>query len=99
MENKKFNKLSIISLILILVGPMLISLDKFGIYVLKENQWVMYLVFSYIGSITFILGFIFAIISLYKIKKSGEKGKIISLITAIIFITILILILYLSFNN
>ncbi|MEI7688616.1 MAG: hypothetical protein WCI91_00345 [Candidatus Nomurabacteria bacterium] len=88
-NNKNFNKLSVVSLILILVGPLFIILDKLHIYLPKGDFWEIYLVI-----ISFILGFIFAIISLYKIKQSAEKGRILSIATITIFIILSLLISY-----
>ena len=87
-NNKKFNKLSIASLILILIGPFLLLLDKFNIYLPKEDYWFMYVII-----ISFIIGFIFAIISLCKINKYGVIGRVLAVLTILIFITLTFLVL------
>lgn len=89
-QNKKFNIFSIIGLLLSTIGYCMIIIILFADRVIL----ISYSTQKYILFTSLILGLIFAIISFYKIKVSGENGKVFALIPIIITITFLILFIF-----
>ncbi len=94
LGEKKINKLSMISLILLVSAPLLfIGLKKLLFYMDIESGVEFVFITLYIP---FILSIIFAIVSLFKIKKYNQKGKGFAVGT-IVLLTIIILYVFSSY--
>lgn len=92
-QNKKFNKLSIIALFLSIISYCIIITVLTG-YVRISSSFEKYLIYS-----LFVIGLFLAIVSYFKIKKSGEKGKLFVLTPIIINILFFIFIFLAYFSS